>query len=176
MRDPGQGAAGLPPSVGLPENRLTIREGGLADPRVLELLRAHWLVALAQAPSENAGLLGLDALQAPEVRFWTIWDGPALAGCGALRRLSANHGELKSMHTLRSMRGRGIGSALLGHILVAAQAAGIARISLETGSSSYFRPARSLYEAHGFVECPPFGPYRTDPNSAFMSLELPPLA
>ena len=91
---------------------------------------------------------------------------------GALRRLSADHGELKSMHTAQAARGRGVGSAMLRHIMAAARARGMSRLSLETGSWAYFAPARALYARHGFVECGPFGEYREDPNSVFMTLEL----
>jgi putative acetyltransferase len=76
------------------------------------------------------------------------------------------------MHTAESARGRGVGSALLGEIMATARARGMSRLSLETGSWPYFRPARALYARHGFVECPPFGAYREDPNSVFMTLEL----
>ncbi len=76
------------------------------------------------------------------------------------------------MHTAQAMRGKGAGAAMLRHIIAAAKAAGISRLSLETGSWEYFDPARRLYRKHGFVECLPFADYVLDPNSVFMSLEL----
>jgi putative acetyltransferase len=76
------------------------------------------------------------------------------------------------MHTARSVRGRGVGSAMLRHIVATARASGMARLSLETGSWDYFEPARAFYRSHGFIECPPFGDYVPDPNSVFMSLDL----
>ena len=76
------------------------------------------------------------------------------------------------MHVAQSMRRRGAGAAMLRHIIAAARARGQQRLSLETGSWDYFRPARALYLSHGFTECPPFGDYRPDPNSVFMSLDL----
>ena len=93
-------------------------------------------------------------------------------GVGALRRLSATHGEIKSMHTVGTSRRAGIGTAILRHIIEAARAMGMTRVSLETGSWDYFNPARSLYRRHGFIECPPFADYTEDPNSVFMTLEL----
>jgi putative acetyltransferase len=93
-------------------------------------------------------------------------------GIGALKRLSADHGEVKSMHTAQSVRGRGVGSAILRYIIATARARGMSRLSLETGSWAYFRPAHALYASHGFVECPPFADYVSDPNSIFMSLDL----
>lgn len=76
------------------------------------------------------------------------------------------------MHTAQAMRGKGVGSAMLRHIITTARASGMSRLSLETGSWEYFRPARELYRSHGFLECPPFADYLLDPNSVFMSLDL----
>ncbi|MFN8010303.1 MAG: GNAT family N-acetyltransferase [Holophagaceae bacterium] len=83
-----------------------------------------------------------------------------------------SHGEIKSMRTAQAHRGKGVGSAMLAHILGEARARGYARVSLETGSQAEFEPARRLYAAAGFVPCPPFGSYREDPNSVFMTLAL----
>ena len=116
--------------------------------------------------------MDINGLQSPDISFWTIWDDEMLLGMGALKRLSADHGEIKSMHTVQSMRRRGAGSAMLHHIIATARANGISRLSLETGSSVYFMPAHALYKSHGFVECQPFADYLFDPNSVFMSLEL----
>ena len=104
----------------------------------------------------------------------TPWIPPdeTLFGVGALKRLSTDHGEIKSMHTAQALHGRGAGSAMLRHIIAAAQASGMSHLSLETGSSDYFLPARALYKRHGFVECPPFANYILDPNSVFMTLNL----
>ena len=74
------------------------------------------------------------------------------------------------MHVAEAARGRGIGGAMLRHIIAEAAARGMSRLSLETGAWPYFAPARALYARHRFVECPPFGDYRQDPNSVFMTL------
>jgi putative acetyltransferase len=152
---------------------MTIIPGGLDDPRVRALLEHHAATARAATALGSAHALGLEGLKAPEISFWAAWDGDALLGVGALRRLSSDHGEIKSMHTAQARRRGGVGSAMLLHILDAARAMGMSRVSLETGSWEYFLPARALYESHGFRECPPFGDYVADPNSIFMSLHLP---
>jgi len=90
----------------------------------------------------------------------------------ALKRLSHDHGEVKSMHTAKSQRGRGVGSMMLRHIIAAARKGGMSRLSLQTGSWDFFQPAVALYKRHGFVECPPFAGYVEDPNSIFLSLDL----
>lgn len=76
------------------------------------------------------------------------------------------------MHTAEALRGRGLGAAMLAHIIAAARADGLARLWLETGSLAYFAPARAMYAKVGFTECEPFGDYRPDPNSTFMTLPL----
>ncbi|MBV8451555.1 MAG: GNAT family N-acetyltransferase [Deltaproteobacteria bacterium] len=144
----------------------------LNDSQVIALLNIHLLNSRAQTAPGSAHALDMDALQSPDVTFWTIWDDEILLGMGALKRLSADHGEVKSMHTAQAMRRKGVASAMLRHIIAAAHASGMARLSLETGSWEYFRPARALYKKYGFVECPPFADYVPDPNSVFMTLDL----
>jgi putative acetyltransferase len=132
----------------------------------------HLTNARAQTAPGSAHALDATGLQSPDISFWTIWEDETLAGFGALKRLSPDHGEVKSMHTAQSMRRRGAARAMLAHIIAAARARGMSRLSLETGSWEYFRPAHALYRSHGFVECPPFANYGPDPNSVFMSLDL----
>ncbi len=151
---------------------MRIIPGDLSDQRVVDLLHTHLTSARAETAPGSAHALDLTGLQSPDVSVWTIWEDETLLGIGALKRLSADHGEVKSMHTAESMRGRGVGTAMLRHIITTARASGMSRLSLETGSWEYFRPAHSLYRSHGFVECPPFGDYVPDPNSVFMSLDL----
>jgi putative acetyltransferase len=151
---------------------LRIVEGDLRDPRVVDLLHIHLTSARAETAPGSAHALDPTGLQSPAISFWTMWDDETLVGIGALKRLSADHGEIKSMHTAQSMRGKGAGSAMLRHIIAIARARGMACLSLETGSWDYFRPARAFYRGHGFIECPPFADYVLDPNSVFMSLDL----
>jgi putative acetyltransferase len=151
---------------------IRIIDGDFADPRVVDLLRIHLASARAATAPGSAHALDLTQLQSPDVNFWTMWEEQTLLGFGALKRLSADHGEVKSMHTAQAMRGRGAGSAMLRHIIDMARARGMSRLSLETGASAYFVPARNLYKSHGFLECAPFGDYVLDPNSVFMSLDL----
>ena len=151
---------------------MRIVPGDLGDPRVIDLLQIHLKRARAETAPGSAHALDLAGLQSPDISFWTIWDDEVLLGFGALKRLSVDHGEVKSMHIIESKRGKGIGSAMLRHIMAAARAQAMSRLSLETGSWDYFQPARALYRKHGFVECAPFGRYLPDPNSVFMSLDL----
>ena len=151
---------------------MRIIEGDLSDPRLVALLQIHLTTARAATAPGSAHALDLGGLQSPGISVWTIWDGDTLVGVGALKRLSTDHGEIKSMHTAQSMRRRGAGRAMLRHIIASARAGGMSRLSLETGSWDYFQPARALYGSHGFLECPPFADYKPDPNSVFMTLDL----
>jgi putative acetyltransferase len=151
---------------------LKIIAGGLADPQVVRLLSFHLSNARAQTAPGSAHALDLSGLTAPEISFWSAWEEGNLLAVGAMKRLSNTHGEVKSMHTAEAARRRGVGSAMLQHIIAAARDSGIAKLSLETGSWAYFQPAVALYKRHGFVECAPFGDYRPDPNSIFLTRDL----
>jgi putative acetyltransferase len=146
-----------------------IRLDDLRDPRIAAFLEEHLQDMRAVSPPESKHALDLDGLRRPEIRFWSAWQGDTLMGCVALKRLDAAHGELKSMRVAPQVRRQGLARELLLHVLEQARAAGMARISLETGSMAFFAPARALYAAHGFVACAPFADYRPDPHSVFMT-------
>jgi putative acetyltransferase len=152
---------------------MIIVKADLDDPRVLGLLALHVSRARAETARGSAHALDATGLRAPEISLWAVWDeGGELLGVGALKRLSPDHGEIKSMYTAESARRHGVGSAVLRHIIVEARHKGMTRLSLETGSWDYFLAARAFYGRHGFVECAPFADYKADPNSVFMTLDL----
>ena len=144
----------------------------LDDARVVALLTIHHESARAQVPEGSAHALDVDGLRAPDITIWAAWDSDELLALGALRTLDAHHGEIKSMHTAQAQRGKGAGSAMLGHIIAAARARGMTRLSLETGATDFFEPARALYRRHGFNGCAPSGDYVPDRNSVFMTRKL----
>lgn len=152
--------------------RPRIVDGDLDDPRVVELLQTHLVTARAATALCSAHALDLAGLRSPDVSLWAIWEVDVVLGVGALKRLTDDHGEVKSMHTAEHARRRGVGGIMLGHIIATARERGMTRLSLETGSSAYFHPAVALYQRHGFVPCPPFGEYVEDPNSVFLTLTL----
>jgi putative acetyltransferase len=152
---------------------MAIREGGLDDPRVIELLRLHAQGMLANSPAESCHFLDLSGLKTPDISFWSAWDGDELLGVGALKQIDGEHGEIKSMRTAPDKLRSGAGAAILSHILSAARAKGLRRVSLETGSAEAFQPAISLYRKFGFTDCAAFGDYPADdPFSRFMSRML----
>ena len=151
---------------------MDLRLDDLRHPDVIALLQEHLDWMHRTSPPESVHALDLDALRQPDIAFWTLWDGEALAGCGALRALDATHGEVKSMRTAQTHLRRGVAATMLDHLLAEARRQGYARLSLETGSMDYFAPARALYARAGFRPCAPFGDYVEDPNSVFMTRVL----
>ena len=151
---------------------MEIRLDALTDPEIVRFLGEHLDEMRSASPPQSAHALDIEALKAPDVTFWTVWDGGELVGCGAVKTLDAKHAEIKSMRTSPSARGRGVASALLEHMLQTAHVRGYRRVSLETGSMAHFEPARRLYVKHGFAYCAPFADYSEDPNSVFMTRVL----
>jgi putative acetyltransferase len=151
---------------------MQIRVDDLCGPEVRVLLEEH-LADMAQlSPPESVHALNLDALRTPEIAFWTVWSGNELLGCGALKELNPEHGEIKSMRTSNAHRRKGVARAMLNHIIEEARRRTYARLSLETGSVQAFAPAQSLYASFGFAYCSPFADYIEDPNSVFMTRAL----
>jgi putative acetyltransferase len=141
----------------------------LSGPQIAQFLAEHIQEMRSTTPLESKHALDLDGLRRPEVTFWSVRDGDAVVGCGAIMRLDTSHAELKSMRTASMRKRSGIASLLMEHILIEAKRAGFTRLSLETGTAEFFRPARKLYEKFGFGYCDPFADYRPDPHSVFMT-------
>jgi NADPH:quinone reductase-like Zn-dependent oxidoreductase/GNAT superfamily N-acetyltransferase len=147
----------------------------LDDPRaddVRRLLERHLTFARSQTPPEDAHALDLEGLLDPSVLFFSFRLNGELLAIGALKHLDEDHAEVKSMHTAETARGRGIGRAMLEHLVNVARDRGYRRVSLETGAMPGFAPARSLYASAGFQATGPFGDYGASPNSAYMTLAL----
>jgi putative acetyltransferase len=146
------------------------------DPRaedIRELLAHHLAFAREVTPPEGVFALDVSGLLDPAVTFFSYRLRGELLAVGALRQLDERHAEVKSMHTAQAARGRGIGRAMLEHLVHVARERGCFRVSLETGSMAAFAPARSLYASAGFEPCGPFEPYGPSPTSTFMTLSLP---
>jgi putative acetyltransferase len=133
------------------------------------LLEEHLRDMRAWSPPCSVHALDLDKLRRPDISFWTLWVDDMLLGCGALKDLGDQHGEIKSMRTASRFRGQGVGREMLSHIIGQAQQRGMSRLSLETGSQNEFAPARTLYARNGFSVCVPFADYAPDDNSCFMT-------
>lgn len=145
-----------------------------STPELEVFLAAHLRDMEQTAPPESRHALDMSALLAPGVRLFAATADGALVGTGALAALEPGHEELKSMRTAPTMRGRGVGSAMLCALVDDARSRGVGRISLETGASDFFWAAHRLYSKAGFDECEPFGPHVEDPHSLFLTRQLLP--
>jgi len=151
---------------------MNIKIDDLSGPEIVELLQEHLQSMKLHSPPESIHALDLDALRKPEITFLTAWENAELLGCGALKELDSQHGELKSMRTSSKHLRKGVARYVLGHIIEEARRRGYRRLSLETGSMAAFEPARKLYANFGFTYCGPFSDYVEDPYSVFMTREL----
>ena len=152
---------------------MEIKKDDLNGPEIAILLQAHIDELSGISIPESMHALSMDALRNPEITFWSVWANSELMGCGALKELDSGHGEVKSMRTAPAHLRKGVASRLLKHIIDEAKRRGCRRLSLETGSSAHFEPALKLYQKVGFRQTNPFGDYTDDPNSVFLTLELP---
>ena len=151
---------------------LVFQSGDLDSRDVQELLAYHFDQMRSTSPPEACHVLPIDGLRERGVTFWSARKDGVLKGVGALKELAARHGEIKSMRTAPAALGRGIGRAVLNHIVQEARSRRYTRLSLETGSTEPFAAALSLYESEGFIACGPFGEYRDTPFTRFFTREL----
>lgn len=151
---------------------MRIQIDDLTHPKVAVLLQQHLDDMYATSPAESVHALDLETLRKPDITFWTAWQQQELLGCGALKTLSTQHAEIKSMRTAREYLRKGVAAGILEHIILQAKARKLQHLSLETGSQAFFQPAIALYQTYGFTFCDPFADYKYDPNSKFMTLAL----
>lgn len=149
-----------------------IRIDDLSGQPTRDLLALHLRAMHDYSPPDSVHALDVSALQTPDITVWTVWDDEAIAGIGAMRQLSADQGELKSMRTHPDHLRRGVAAALLEHIIGEARARGLSRLSLETGSGDAFEPALALYRRRGFTDGPAFGGYQATDFNQFLHLTL----
>ena len=151
----------------------TISADDPRKPDVRALLERHLTFCLSETPPEHSFALDVDALVQPGIAFFSYRDADGtVLGVGAVKELDPAHAELKSMHTAAEARGRGVGRAILEHLLSVARARGYRRVSLETGTTPGFAAARALYTGSGFVPGEPFADYVRTEDNTFYTLTL----
>ncbi len=154
------------------QQQMTIAEDDLTSADIVALLRYHLDQMVQHSPICSVHAFPVERLRQPDVTFYALRIDGQLAACGALKQIDESHGELKSMRTDPAFLRRGLGEAMLLHLMAEARARGYARLSLETGKPEPFHAAHALYRKHGFAECPPFGDYSEDPFSMCMTRTL----
>ena len=146
-----------------------IREIAPTDAALAPLIARHLEIMYASSPACSVHAMDGARLAEAGVRFFAVFDKGEAVAMGALKPLSGNAGELKSMHVRADRRGAGLADVILARLLDAAGEAGMTQVNLETGSQDAFKPARAFYARHGFTFCPPFEGYAPDPASVFMT-------
>lgn len=148
---------------------ISVVAGDPRDARATQLLQASHALMQSLFPAESCHYLSIDALCAPNIRFYLAhMDGVAM-GCCALAE-KQGYGEVKSMFVDPAARGGGLADALLNRITLAALDAGLTALRLETGTTLH--AAHRVYQRHGFAFCSPFGGYTAHPDSLFMAKSL----
>lgn len=151
----------------------TIHQGELASADVQALLALHVAAMRAQSPADACHVMPAQALDRPDITFFSLREDGRLLGIGALRELSREEGEIKSMRTAPSALGQGVGATILRAIVAEAMDRGYRCLRLETGRTADFAAAIALYEKAGFVDGEPFGGYPESPFTRFLRLDLP---
>ena len=151
---------------------LVIRQDDLTGDATRALLTLHLSGMHENTPAGHVFALDLSGLQAANVTVWSAWDGNAIAGIGALKELGEGTAEVKSMRTHPAHLRKGVGAALLEHIIEAARSRGLRQLSLETGRGPAFEPALALYRKRGFKDGEAFGDYLRSEFNQFLHMEL----
>lgn len=144
----------------------------LENGEVQKLIEEHLNDMHKTSPSESIHALDINSLKHPSITFWRAQKDELTLGCIAIKELDCKHGEIKSMRTSEMARNQGVASEMLSHLIQVAKSRNYKKLSLETGTQDFFKPARKLYEKNGFEYCQPFADYKRDSNSCFMSLRL----
>ena len=147
-------------------------ENNFDDAEVNELLTKHFIELRSVSPEGSTHVLDIPGLKDPTIKFWSLWDGESLVGCGALKLLEKEHGEFKSIRVADKFRKDGMGEKIISHLIDQAKQIGIKKLSTETGAGECFAPARKLFKKFGFEECKPFAHYKEDPNSCYYTLNI----
>ena len=144
-------------------------EGNFDNPEVNELLTKHFVELRAASPEGSAHVLDIDGLKHSSIKFWSLWNGKMLTGCGALKFLEINHGEFKSIRVHDNFRKKGYGIKVINHLISEAKKLNVKQLSIETGAGDFFIPARKLFKICGFEPCMPFAHYKEDINSIYLT-------
>ena len=145
-------------------------EGNFDNPEVNELLINHFIELSSVSSVDRGHVLDISGLKNPSIKFWSLWENDELVGCGALKFLDKEHGELKSIRVADRFRRKGNGIKVINHIIDEAKKLNIKKISLETGTENFFGPARKLFYKCGFKPCEPFARYKKELDACYMRL------
>ena len=148
---------------------ITSIEGNFDNLEVNNLLKKHFIELRAASPEGSAHVLDIPSLKESSIKFWSLWENEKLIGCGALKLLSDEHGEFKSIRVHDRFRKKGYGIKIIEHLINKARKLNVKRLSIETGAGAFFNPARKLFKKCNFKPCKPFAHYKEDINSIYLT-------
>lgn len=149
-----------------------VRKDDLSEEQTRALLALHLEGMHVNTPPGLVCALDLSGLRAPNVTVWTAWRNGRIAAMGALKMLTRDTAEVKSMRTHPDFLRMGAATRILETIIKAAKAQNIRRLSLETGTGPAFDGALALYRRYGFKEGPGFSDYESSDFNQFLHLDL----
>jgi len=143
-----------------------IRRSTLGSPDAARLIAALNAELTKTFPEPGANHFSLSAAQvvAGDGAFLIAHIDDVAVGCGAVRRLDQTTAELKRMYVDPSVRGRGVGRALVEALEREAKLLGVTTVVLETGTR--LASAINLYEAAGYERIPLYGEYLSSPDTS----------
>lgn len=151
---------------------IEIRRVKPTDPEVASLIKFHLSGMMANSPEDAVYALDTSGLSSSNVTVFGAFEADKCLSIGALKSLSSTDGEIKSMRTAEAAIGRGLGKAVLKHIIETARAAGLNALYLETGTGPTFAAAHHIYHTHGFAPCESFGDYAQSDFNRFFCLKI----
>lgn len=142
------------------------------DPEIAAIISYHLSGMVENSPKDSVYALDTSGLSDIAVTLFGAFQNGSCLSIGALKQLSQTEGEIKSMRTVQTALGKGLGKAILQHIIEFARDTGLNKLLLETGTGSSFEAAHHIYDTHGFKPCPPFGNYTSTDFNRFFALSL----
>ena len=128
-----------------------------------EIVRRGAVRSVAAGEVDN-----VDDYTPPGGRFLVVSRGGTVIGCGAVRSMTRDTGEVKRMWIHPEARGAGLGSRLLDALIAQSRELGHTTLLLDT--SVVLTEARALYAKHGFEA---IEPYNDNPDAThFFCKEL----
>jgi putative acetyltransferase len=152
---------------------IEVREISPRHEAVQALIKALDEYLSALYPAESNHLDSVEDLEKDTVYFIGAFDNGNLVGCGAVKLMPGDYGEIKRMYVISHARGKGIAKIMMDALESFLLESNILVSRLETGIHQ--KEAIALYTKRGYKRVSPFGTYRDDPLSVFMEkrLDLP---
>jgi putative acetyltransferase len=163
VTETGQGTT---TDINMTTDAITITRAGLTDDVSRALITELNAELSGMYPEPGANHFGLDPDEVAPGRgaFLVVYLDGTPVGCGAVRRLDDETGELKRMYVAPAARGTGLGRRLVDALEAEARALGMRRLVLETGTRQH--AALALYGATGFAPIPLYGEYLQSPDTS----------